>query len=468
MKVRTNTARLRSARRGLLELVLAAYPVDCLQCIKHGKCELQDLAERLEVRTLPYDTYTRGLSVDRTSRAIVRDMNKCIGCGRCVNCGHGVVYCPVGALYEREDIHGVWNAIDDPARTVAAQIAPAVRMSLGEEFGMEPGTLSIGTIYAALRAVGVDVVFDTNFSADLTIMEEGTELLNRVTEGGPLPLITSCSPGWINFGETYFPELLENVSTCKLPQQMMGAIIKTYFAGTCGLDPAAITSVSIMPCTAKKFEANRPEMNSSGFRDVDYVLTTRELARMIREAGIEFERLKEEKADPVLSQYTGAATIFGATGGVMEAAVRTAYEIQTGKAFPHIELEAVRGMDGVRQAAVDLAGTEVRVAVAHGLANARRLLEVVRNAKTAGELPFHFVEVMACTGGRTGGGGQPLENTIARRRQRIAGLYREDQDLPVRKSHELLHTGYTERPPHVVTDLSKAARRTMPKATPAG
>ncbi|MFW5729580.1 MAG: NADH-dependent [FeFe] hydrogenase, group A6 [Spirochaetota bacterium] len=527
MQVRTNTARLRSARRGLLELVLAAHPADCLQCIKHGKCELQDLAERLEVRTLPYDTYTRGLSVDRTSRAIVRDMNKCIGCGRCVdvcntvqsvgsiffqgrgsdtivapaygqgmgdsvcvNCGQCVVYCPVGALYEREDIHGVWNAIDDPARTVVAQIAPAVRVSLGEEFGMEPGTLSIGKIYAALRAIGVDVVFDTNFSADLTIMEEGTELLNRVGEGGPLPLITSCSPGWIKFGETYFPELLENVSTCKSPQQMMGAIIKTYFAETRGLDPAAITSVSIMPCTAKKFEANRPEMNSSGFRDVDYVLTTRELARMIREAGIEFERLKEEKADPVLSQYTGAATIFGATGGVMEAAVRTAYEIRTGEALPHIELEAVRGMDGVRQAAVDLAGTEVRVAVAHGLANARRLLEVVRNAKTAGELPFHFVEVMACTGGCIGGGGQPLENTIARRRQRIAGLYREDQELPIRKSHEnpevqalyqhwlgkpgghvsheLLHTGYTERPRHAVTDLSKAAKRTMPKATPAG
>jgi iron-only hydrogenase group A len=514
MVVRTNSARLRSARRGLLELVLAAHPADCLQCIKHGKCELQNLAERLEVRTLPFETYTRGLHVDRSSPAIVRDMNKCIGCGRCVdvcnsvqsvgsiffqgrgsdtvvapaagqgmgesvcvNCGQCVVYCPVGALYEHEDIHGVWAAIDDPSQTVVAQIAPAVRVSLGEEFGMAPGTLSIGKIYAALRALGIDTVFDTNFSADLTIMEEGTELLERVAEGGPLPVITSCSPGWIKFGETYFPELLENVSSCKSPQQMMGAVIKSHFADSRGVDPKHITSLSIMPCTAKKFEASRPEMNASGHRDVDYVLTTRELARMIREAGIEFDRLAEAKPDPVLSEYTGAATIFGATGGVMEAALRSAYELHTGRALPKLDLKEVRGMDGVRHAAVDLDGTEIRVAVAHGLANARELLDQVREAKAHGELPYHFVEIMACTGGCIGGGGQPLENTLARRRQRIAGLYREDSGLPVRKSHEnaevlalydqflgtpgshrahtLLHTHYRSRDPYAVRTIAE-------------
>ena len=507
MEVRTNTAALRRMRRTLLELVLAAHPKDCLQCIKHGKCELQDLAERLEVRELSYDTYTRGLPVDRSSPGIVRDMNKCIGCGRCVevcnevqsvgsiffrgrgsetivappegfgmgesacvNCGQCVVYCPVGALYEREYIEEVWSAIDDPEQTVVAQIAPAVRVALGEEFGMAPGTLSIGKIYAVLRRLGVNKVLDTNFSADLTIMEEGTEFLERLHNGGPLPLITSCSPGWIKFGETYFPELMENVSSCKSPQQMLGALIKGYYADTRALNPEKVTSLSIMPCTAKKYEASRPEMNSSGYRDVDYVLTTRELARMIREAGIDFAEIPEESPDPMMSSYTGAATIFGATGGVMEAAVRTAYEIETGTPLESLDLQAVRGLDGVKEATLDVNGTPVRVAVAHGLANARGILERVRADAAEGRRSYDFIEIMACTGGCVGGGGQPIPNTISQRRSRAQGLYREDTGLKQRKSHEnsevlalyekflgkpgsetahhLLHTEYQHRRPY--------------------
>lgn len=518
MSIATSTSRLRRRRRNLLELVLAAHPHDCLHCIRHGKCELQDLAETLEVRELHYDEHARGLPVDASSLSVVRDMNKCIGCGRCVqicndvqsaraiqfqgrgsatvvapagegmaggvctNCGQCVVYCPVGALHEREDIDRAWTAIDDPQRTVVAQIAPAVRVALGEEFGMEPGELVIGQIYGALKALGVDVVLDTNFSADLTIMEEGTEFLQRVGAGGPLPLITSCSPGWIKFGETYFPELLENVSTCKSPQQMLGALIKTTYAERRELDPSRIVSLSVMPCTAKKYEAARPEMEDSGFRDVDVVLTTRELARMIREAGIDFQQVDVLPPDPVLSAYSGAATIFGASGGVMEAALRTAYEVATGKRLERLDFTDVRGMEGVKTATVDLDGTPINVAVASGLGNARELLETVAAAKRAGELPYHFVEIMACRGGCVGGGGQPLENTLAKREERIQGLYREDEGLPLRRSHEnpevqalyreylgepggershhLLHTRYTPRSAYVVERSGRASVRT--------
>ncbi|MFP4115103.1 MAG: NADH-dependent [FeFe] hydrogenase, group A6 [Spirochaetota bacterium] len=503
MIVRTSTPRLRRTRRTLLELVLAAHPHDCLHCIKHGKCELQDLAEKLEVRSLRYDAHTRGLPVDTTSASIVRDMNKCIGCGRCVqicndvqtasaihfqgrgsetivapagdgmgagvctNCGQCVVYCPVGALYEQEEIERVWSAIDDPATTVVAQIAPAVRVALGEEFGMRPGELVIGKIYAALKAIGVDTVFDTNFSADLTIVEEGTELLERINHGGPLPLITSCSPGWIKFGETYFPELLDNISSCKSPQQMLGALIKTAHAESRGTDPARVFSLSVMPCTAKKYEARRPEMTAGGHRDVDAVLTTRELARMIREAGIDFDRLEEVSPDPVLSSYSGAATIFGASGGVMEAALRTAYELATGKRLEQVEFHDVRGMEGVKSATIDLEGLPISVAVASGLGNARELLTEVSRARQRGKTPYHFIEIMACRGGCVGGGGQPLANTMAARAARVQGLYDEDAALAVRRSHEnpevtelyatflgepggershhLLHTCYTKR-----------------------
>ena len=508
MEVFTTTAAIRDIRRGILELVLAAHPSDCLQCIKHGKCELQTLAEGLEIRTLRFDRYTRELPVDASSFGIVRDMNKCIGCGRCVqvcnevqtvasiffhgrgsntivspaygssmgqsvcvNCGQCVVYCPVGALYEKEAIEEVWKAIDDPQKIVVAQIAPSVRVAIGEEFGLAPGELSIGKLYSALRALGIDVVFDTNFSADLTIMEEATEFLQRLKSAGPLPLITSCSPGWIKFGETFFPDLLENVSSCKSPQQMLGALIKTYYAESRGIDRDSIVSLSIMPCTAKKYEAARPEMNSSGSRDVDYVLTTREIARMIRQVGIDFANLPEGNPDPLLSRYTGAATIFGASGGVMEAALRTAYEMATGKTLEKVDFTEVRGMAGVKEAEIDVGGTPIKVAVTNGLGNARKLLERVEADKKSGHSSYHFIEIMACAGGCVGGGGQPLPNTLARRASRIEGLYREDRGLPFRKSHlnpeiqglyaeylgspgserahSLLHTHYTKREQYI-------------------
>ncbi len=504
MSVWTSTPEIRDIRRGILELVLAAHPADCLQCIKHGKCELQTLAERFEIRDLRYDRYARGLPVDRSSQGIVRDMNKCIGCGRCVemcnetqtvasiffrnrgadtivappfgksmgnsvcvNCGQCVVYCPVGALYESEQIDEVWEAIDDPHKTVVAQIAPAVRVAIGEEFGLEPGKLSVGRLYTALKAIGVDVVFDTNFSADLTIMEEGTELLERLKEGGPFPLITSCSPGWIKFVETFYPDLLGNVSSCKSPQQMLGTLIKTHYAERNRIDPVKLVSLSIMPCTAKKFEAGRPEMKASGQRDVDYVLTTREIARMFRQAGIVFADLPESDPDPLLSGYTGAATIFGASGGVMEAALRTAHELATGKTLERVDFTELRGMRGVKEAAVNLNDLRVKVAVANGLGNARKILDMIAGSSKRGEPSYHFVEIMACAGGCIGGGGQPLPNTLAKRERRMEGLYAEDRGLPLRKSHEnpevqgvyaqflgkpgselahkLLHTGYTAR-----------------------
>ena len=518
MVVRTNTAAIRSARRGLLELVLATHPGDCLQCIRHGDCELQNLAERLEVRKLRYDTFTRGLPVDASAAGVVRDMNKCIGCGRCVdvcsnvqtvrsiffhgrgsetivappfgmgmgesvcaNCGQCVAYCPVGALYEHEAIEDVWRAIESPEKVVVAQIAPAVRAAVGEEFGLAPGEISIGRLYAALRKIGFDVVFDTNFSADLTIMEEGTELLERIAHGGPFPLITSCSPGWIKFAETWFPDVIENLSSCKSPQQMLGALIKTRYAESRGLDRSGVVSVSIMPCTAKKFEARRPEMAVNGSPDVDFVLTTREIARMIKQAGIDFSRLADERPDPLMSGYSGAATIFGASGGVMEAALRTAYELATGTRLESVDFRAVRGMEGVKEASVDVGGTPVRVAVAHGLGNARRLLERVQSDRKEGRPVYHFVEIMACTGGCVGGGGQPHDNTLARRRERAEGLYREDASLPIRRSHEnpevlalyeqylgrpgselaheLLHTHYVRRDPYAAVRAATSAQR---------
>ena len=507
MEIKTNTKEIRDARRNILELVLSSHPKDCLECIRHGNCELQQLAEKFAMRNVPYDWHDRGLSIDNLSKGIVRDMNKCIGCGRCitacqtvqsvyaiefhgrgsgtivsppsgksmaesvcVNCGQCIVYCPVGALYEKEAMDQVWSAISDPAKTTVIQIAPAVRVTLGEEFGMAPGELVIGKMYTALRMLGFDKVFDTNFTADLTILEEGTEFLTRVAEGGALPLITSCSPGWIKFCETYFHDFLDNLSTCKSPQQMLGPLAKTYYAEKTGLDPAQMVSVSVMPCTAKKFEANRPEMNASGYQDVDYVLTTRELARMIRDAGIDFRNIPESKADSLLSEYTGAATIFGATGGVMEAALRTAYEVKTGKTLPKLDFEAVRGIEGVKAATVDVDGLGVKVAVAHGLANARKLLDQVREARERGEVLYHFIEIMACPGGCIGGGGQPLPTNWDKKKERMAGLYKEDKDLPLRKSHEnaevkkiyeeflgkpnshkshdLLHTHYVARDPY--------------------
>jgi len=380
----------------------------------------------------------------------------------CVECGQCTLVCPVGALYEKDYTEEVWAALADPEKFVVVQTAPATRVSIGQEFGYNPGAITTGKMVAALRRLGFDRVFDTDFAADLTIMEEGSEFIERFRKGERLPLLTSCSPGWIKFVEHFYPEFLPNLSTCKSPQQMFGAVAKTYYAAKAGIDPAKMVVVSIMPCTAKKFECQRPEMRASGYQDVDYVLTTRELARMIKQAGIDFAALPEDNYDDPLGESTGAAVLFGATGGVMEAALRTAYEFLTGKELPTMEFKPVRGLEGIKEATVEINGTPVRVAVAHSLGHARRLLERVKAGET-----FHFIEVMCCPGGCIGGGGQPIPTDAEIRAQRMAGIYAADQRMALRKSHEnpsvqalyreflgkplgekshqLLHTHYTAR-----------------------
>ncbi len=475
MKVKTNSPELRKLRKGIIEMILSNHDVSCPTCVANGKCELQELANNFEVDMEKFPKVLEEKPLDETSIAIVKDPNKCIGCGRCVivcnelqtvcaiqmvsrgfdihvgtffeegllnspcvNCGQCTVFCPTGALREKSEIDYVWEAILDPDKVVVVQEAPALRATLGEEFGMEPGEVTVGKMYAALRRLGFDYVFDTNFSADLTIIEEANEFVHRVKEGGPLPLITSCSPGWIKFMETYFPDVAEHVSTCKSPQQMFGALVKTYFAKEYNISPEKIVSVSIMPCTAKKFEARRPEMRDSGYQDVDYVLTTRELVRMIKEARIDFKNLPDEKADELMGAYTGAATIFGATGGVMEAAVRTAYWMITGENLPSVDIEAVRGMEGIKEAELEVPGVgKIKVAVAHGLGNARKLLTKVRQElQEKGKSEYAFIEIMACPGGCVGGGGQPFGSDFARRARRGEALYKEDKDLPARCSHD--------------------------------
>jgi NADH-quinone oxidoreductase subunit G len=500
MNVRTNTPALRNIRKMLVELILANHPAECFVCERSENCELKALASEVGVKDIRFDTKKPHRRLDETSPAVVRNPNKCVLCGRCVracndvqtvgalefanrgaelivttgmkvglgnstcvNCGQCIHVCPVAAITEKSHIDEVWKAISDPDKHVVVQEAPAVRVALGEELGLPPGTLVAGKMHAALKKLGFDTVFDTNFTADLTIMEEGSELVNRVKNGGVLPLITSCCPGWIKFMEEFYPDLIPNVSTCKSPQQMFGALSKTYFPEKAGLDPAKIVSVSVMPCTAKKYEAQRPEMHSSGYRDVDYVLTTREIARMIRQAGIDFASLPDVPAEALMGSYTGAGTIFGATGGVMEAALRTAYKLLTEKELENLDIVPVRGLDAVKEATVDVGGLTVKVAVAHGLGNARKLLDQIR----AGNSPYHFIEIMACPGGCVGGGGQPIGYNMALRSLRGETLYKEDKSLPRRKSHEnpsvikiykdflkhplsekshhLLHTGYTHR-----------------------
>ncbi|MBT9167497.1 MAG: NADP-reducing hydrogenase subunit HndC [Syntrophomonadaceae bacterium] len=468
MDVRTNTSAVRRARRLTLELILSNHPFECLTCIRSQNCELQKLAEAFGIREVRFAGENQGYDADFSSSAIVREPEKCILCRRCVSvcgnvqtvhaiapqergfnttvapafhlpmaesvcvcCGQCTLVCPTAALHEKEEVDLVWAALTDPKKHVIVQTAPATRVSLGEELGVEPGSIVTGRMITALRMLGFDKVFDTDFTADLTILEEGNELLHRVKTGGTLPLITSCSPGWIKFIEHFYPELLPHLSTCKSPQQMLGALAKTYYAEKMGIDPADIFVVSHMPCTAKKYEARRPEMQASGYYDIDVVLTTREVGRMMREAGINFTVLPLSDYDSPLGLSTGAGLIFGATGGVMEAALRTVYEVVTHQELQAVEFEEVRGLQGVKETAVDLAGLTVKVAVAHTLGNARKLMEAVKN----GTADYHFIEIMTCPGGCIGGGGQSIPTNTEIRIKRISGIYAADELMVMRKSH---------------------------------
>ncbi|MDD3879614.1 MAG: NADH-dependent [FeFe] hydrogenase, group A6 [Syntrophomonas sp.] len=469
MVVKTRTPKVLEARKTILELILSNHPQDCLNCIRNGNCELQDLAQEYCIRENPFEYKVRGFEKDFSTPSLFRDQDKCILCRRCVEvcsvvqsvnalglegrgydsmvvptlgkalidspcimCGQCIHACPVGAIGEIEQIDEFLAAVANPDKVVITQIAPAVRVAIAEEVGMMTGEMPMGTFVQGLRQIGFDHVLHTNFTADLTILEEGNELLKRLKEGGTLPMFTSCSPGWINFCETFYPDLLDNLSTCKSPQQMFGALVKTYWAEKMGVDPANIYSVSIMPCVAKKFEAARPEMNDSGYQDVDLVLTTREIGRLFRMSGLDFSRLPASDFDSWMGKYTGAAVIFGASGGVMEAALRTVYEVVTGKTLEDVNFVATRGITGIKEADVDLEGTVVKVAIANGLANARKLMDQVR----AGESPYHFIEIMACPGGCIGGGGQPITKTNVKRVERIEAIYAEDAGLPLRKSHD--------------------------------
>ena len=475
MKVRTNTPAVREARKMNLELILSNHERKCLTCVRSGNCELQKLSHDLGVSE---ETRFEGRKTDRPiddlSPSIVREPNKCVLCRRCVaacakvqkigvigpvmrgfntaiapawnkqlaevscvNCGQCIEACPVGCLHEKDDTEKVWNLLADPDRHVVVQTAPAVRAALGEEFGMPMGTCVTGKMAAALRRLGFDKVFDTDFGADLTIMEEGTELLGRLQNGGVLPMITSCSPGWIKYCEHYYPEMIPNLSSCKSPHEMLGAVIKSYYATREDLDPNKVAVVSVMPCTAKKFEAQRPELSNNGLQDVDVVITTRELARMIKEAGIDFAHLPDEDFDDMFGESTGAGVIFGVTGGVMEAALRTVYEVVTGKTLEKLEFEGVRGFEGVKEASVQMGDMEVKVAVAHGTGNAARLLDAVKS----GEKHYHFIEIMGCPGGCVTGGGQPIvcadvQAEVDVKALRAQALYGEDEGKKLRKSHE--------------------------------
>ena len=500
MKVKTHSPRAIRARKTIVELLLADHPDDCLYCVRNGTCDLQDLAEELGVRSRRYTGERTIAHVDLSSDSIVRDPDKCILCGRCVrvceevqavsaidfagrgsktrvttafeeglnassciNCGQCIMVCPTGALREKSHTKEVLEALNDPEKFVVVQHAPSISVSLGELLGLSPGTDICGIMTAALRELGFDRVFDTSFTADLTIMEEGSELVHRLQNGGRLPMMTSCSPGWIKFVEHFYPDFLPNLSTCKSPQQMMGAIVKSHYAEREGIDPGRIYSVSIMPCTAKKFEARRPEMRRNGLADIDAVLTTRELARIVQMRGIGLSRLTPEGADSPFGGRSTAGKLFGATGGVMEAALRSAHYLVTGREMQDLTLSVVRGLEGTKKARVEIEGIQLEVAVVSGLGNARRLLERVQS----GEEELHFIEIMTCPGGCIAGGGQPLRSDPEAVRSRmqalytidcseagrtshrnpdVARLYEEFLGTPLgERSHELLHTHYTSR-----------------------
>ena len=513
IKIRTNTTELRRARRDIVELILDNHPNDCHICERDGNCELQHLAYAMGIRKKHFEGQKKHYDLDISSPSVVRDPNKCILCGRCVrmcseiqgvnaidyayrgfgtvvmpaynqpfgesvcsHCGQCINVCPTAAFTEKNYTQELFEKLDDKSIIKVVQVAPAVRAAIGEAFGLEPGRNMEHEIAAALKKLGFDYVFDTQFSADLTIMEEGNEFLERVQGKGKLPMITSCCPGWINYAEKFYPDMLENISTCKSPMSMQSSIIKTYFAEKLKLDPAKIFSVAVMPCTAKKCESARPEHSVDEMRVTDLVITTRELAWMIKSAGIDFINIEGEAYDKPCGMSSGAATIFGVTGGVMEAALRTAYELYTSETLTAIEFEEIRGLNGVKQGQVNLDGTEIRVAVAHGLGNAHKLLEIIKRDPER----YNFVEIMACPGGCIGGGGQPYptansipldqeclnkrakalyesdrKNTIRRSHENpeIQRLYREFLQRPLSdKAHELLHTHYkAEKPRGIVS-----------------